>query len=453
MKPSNVMSSLTASGSDVSRRRLLKRVMSAGAGVAGVGLMAPDLHAEPTQSQDTQTNIARATRGMPAPKIKDVTFIDAFSVVKVTTDQPGLYGYGEAAVPARAKLVKTAVLEYLKPLVIGRSVDRIEETWQFLFLSSYYKNDHVQNSAIAGICDALWDIKGRQAGMPIYQLIGGKCRDAAEVYMHVRVPKFEPALIAEAALQLYTERKARNIQIDMFHRDAPIATLDGGMGFDRDVAVHNTMKAFEAFRAKLPATVRLGVDVHSELDPGRALQFAKDAEQFKPWYWVEDIVPTEHHEYFSVIRHQSAVPLSLGELWNNPTEWRPVIEGRLINYFRNHMAHMGGFTPGRRLAAYAENFEVKTGWHAAGCSPIGQMARLTLDVTCPNFGIHEDWPISDRERQVFQGIHEVRDGFAWVSEKPGWGIEIDEAAAAKMPLPTEGDRKQRLRDGSYLPGI
>src|ERR1044071_8516546 len=134
--------------SEVSRRGLLKRVMSAEVGVAGLGAMTPGLHAEPAPSQDTQANIARATRGMPTPKIKDVTFIDAFSVVKVTTDQPGLYGYGEAAVPARAKLVKTALLEYLKPLVIGRSVDRIEETWQFLFISSYYKNDHVQNSAI-----------------------------------------------------------------------------------------------------------------------------------------------------------------------------------------------------------------------------------------------------------------------------------------------------------------
>src|SRR5436190_3711952 len=112
MKPPNAIPSLTFSGSDVSRRRLLKRVMSAGVGVAGLGLMAPDLHAEPTQSQDAQASVARATRGMPAPKIKDVTFIDAFSVVKVTTDQPGLYGYGEAAVPARAKLVKTAGLEY-----------------------------------------------------------------------------------------------------------------------------------------------------------------------------------------------------------------------------------------------------------------------------------------------------------------------------------------------------
>lgn len=454
MKPSNTRSSLTSAGSALSRRRLLKRVMAAGgAGSAAFGIMASDLRAEPTLSQDTQTRIARATNGMPTPKIRDVSFIDAFSVVKVTTDQPGLYGYGEAAVPARAKLVKTALLEYLKPLVIGRAVDRIEETWQLLFFSSYYKNDHVQNSALAGICDALWDIKGRQAGMPVYQLIGGKCRDAADVYMHVRAPKFEAALLAESALKLHTERKARNIQIDMFHRDAPIATLDGGTGFDRDVAVRNTMKAFEAFREKLPPTVRLGVDVHSELDPARALQFAKDAEQFKPWYWVEDIVPTEHHEYIRVIREQSFVPLSLGELWNNPTEWRPVIEGRLVNYFRNHMAHMGGFTAGRKLAAFAENFEVKTGWHAAGCSPVGHMARLTLDVTCPNFGIHEDWPISDRERQVFQGIHEVRDGFAWVSEKPGWGIEIDEAAAAKMPLPPEGDRKQRLQDGSYLPGI
>src|ERR1700755_2813972 len=216
------------------RRELLKSLGGAGA----LGLAAPVLQA--------QEQVAKATRGMATPKIKDISVIECepagtrLTVVKITTDQDGLYGYGCATFTQRADLVKPAVEKYLKPFLLGKTTDRIEDIWQSCYDSSYWKNGPVLNNALSGVDQALWDIKGRQAGMPVYQLVGGKCRDAAEVYMHVRVPKFEPALIAEAALKLYTDRKARNIQIDMFHRDAPIATLDGGMGFDRDVAVHNT---------------------------------------------------------------------------------------------------------------------------------------------------------------------------------------------------------------------
>ena len=178
------------------RRAMLKAAMLGG-GAAVASLFGGSLaDAAPTpREQDGQEKFERATRGMPAPRIKDVSVIEVggggnndSTVVKVTTDQAGLYGYGCATTTfpgGRSKLVKAAVEQYLKPLVMGRTTDRIEQIWQLCYMSSYYKNDNVQNCAIGGVCDALWDIKGRQAGMPVYQLVGGKVRDAADIYLHV----------------------------------------------------------------------------------------------------------------------------------------------------------------------------------------------------------------------------------------------------------------------------
>src|SRR6266436_858722 len=169
----------------IKRRSLLKSI----AGAGFVGLTAPLLRAEERAS--------RATRAVPAPRIKDISVIECqpagvrLTVVKITTDQDGLYGYGCATFTQRADLVKPAVEKYLKPFLLNKTTDRIEDIWQSCYDSSYWKNGPVLNNALSGIDQALWDIKGRQAGMPVYQLVGGKCRDAVDTYVHADGAEFQ----------------------------------------------------------------------------------------------------------------------------------------------------------------------------------------------------------------------------------------------------------------------
>src|SRR5579862_3225775 len=278
------------------RRAMLKAAMlSGGAAVAGL-FAGPLAEAAPTRKeQDGQEKFERATRGMPAPVIKDVTVIETggggnndSTVVKVTTDQPGLYGYGCATTTfpgGRSKLVKVAVEQYLKPLVIGRTADRIEQIWQLCYMSSYYKNDNVQNCAISGVCDALWDIKGRQAGMPVYQLVGGKVRDAADIYLHVFLAAQDTnQKLIESSMKL-VDGGCRNLLIAMFIRDGATNNAygqpkfdDGSIPFDRDKEIAKVLSAFETFRKQMPSEIGLGIDVHSLLDSIRATEFCKDVE-------------------------------------------------------------------------------------------------------------------------------------------------------------------------------
>jgi mannonate dehydratase len=451
------------------RRALLKcALMGGGAVLAGLGRSGVNVAAE--KEQATQQTFERATRGMPAPRIKDVKVIDVgggnlnnVTVVKVITDQPGLYGYGEASLTApggRSKLVRTMVEQYLKPLVVGRRADNIESVWQACYMASYYKNDQAQNTAIAGVCDALWDIKGRQAGMPVYQLVGGKGREAAEAYRHSRAANLDPKQLIENC-RVLASQGMRNIQVDVFTRDAFTKTAagapkldDGKEPFDRDLELRKLRLALETFRNDVSKEIRLGIDVHSLFDTTRALQFCKDSEELKPWYWIEDPISVDAQMYLRIIRQHTTTPLAFGELWNNPAEWRPLIEERLIDYIRHHVSHVGGFTAARKIAVLAENFQVRTGWHGAPMSPVGHVINLTLDLTCSNFGIHEDMgDYPDVIRNVFDGGKTIRNGYAWLlNDKPGWGVEIDEAAAAKLPITSEPPTGPRLPDGTYIDG-
>src|SRR6185312_11026193 len=161
----------------MNRRNLLKLV---GAGAVAAG----------SREALAQAQVAKATRAMPAPKIKDIQVIATapaglrLTVVKIITDQDGLYGYGCGTFTQRADLVNAAVERYLKPFLIGHPTDRIDDIWQACYNSSYWRNGPVLNNAISGVDQALWDIKGRQAGMPVYELVGGKCREAAACYSH-----------------------------------------------------------------------------------------------------------------------------------------------------------------------------------------------------------------------------------------------------------------------------
>jgi mannonate dehydratase len=428
---------------------------------AGMAAMAPRFAAAEAQA-------ASATRGMPQPRIKDISVIECqpqgvrLTVVKITTDQDGLYGYGCATFTQRADLVKPAVERYLKPLLLNRTTDRIEDIWQSCYNSSYWRNGPVLNNAISGIDQALWDIKGRQANMPVYQLAGGKCREAADCYGHASGPDF-PQVVDNA--KKYMAQGFRHVRVQVGlpglagygsqHAGAsPIKSLISGPIYDPEYDLRRSLKLLEICRTQLGPEVQLLHDMHERFTPNEAVQFCKEAEQYH-MFFMEDPLSPENIAYFRQIRQNCATPIAMGELFNSPHEWRPLIEERLIDYIRCHLSQMGGFSPARKIAILAEQFGVKTAWHGPGdVSPVGHMANVTLDLVSHNFGIQEYSPFNERTQTIFQGCPEMRDGYLWVSERPGWGIEIDEKEAAKAPF-VEGGLNGgwgviRLPDGTVI---
>lgn len=426
------------------RRRLLELVSSGALG----GVMSP-------RELAAQERIARATRGMPSPRIKDVSVIatapasSRLVVVKVTTDQDGLYGYGCATFTQRADLVGPAVEKYLKPFLAGKPADRIDDTWQACYNSSYWRNGPVLNNAISGVDQALWDIKGRQAGLPVYQLLGGKCREAADCYGHASGAEI-PQVIESA--RRWIERGFRHVRVQIgvpgmagYGAGGPssaVTKLHDSPVYEPAAYVRRALKLLEECRKQLGDEIELLHDVHERVSPTQAVQFAKDVERFK-LFFLEDPLAPEDIAWFRQIRAQCATPLAMGELFNSPHEWTPLISERLIDYIRIHVSQAGGLTPCRKIAALGEIFGVKTAWHGPGdVSPVGHAANVALDLACYNFGIQEYSPFTEALQEVFRGCPVMKDGYLYASEAPGWGIEVDERAAKKYPF-----REQRLNGG------
>ena len=402
-------------------------------------------------------------RGTPTPKIKDVSVIATepagvrLVVVKIQTDQDGLYGYGCATFTQRAELVVEAVNRYLKPLLVGRSTDAIEDLWYAMYNSSYWRNGPVLNNGISGVDQALWDIKGRQAGMPVYELLGGKCRRGAMIYSHASGREI-PETLDQARKIMARGIKAVRLQVGIPGMAAyGAATAAGAAGtanleprddvFEPEPYVRRTLQLFEAGRKELGAEIELLHDVHERVPPRLAVQFAKDMEQFR-LFFLEDALSPENIAYFRQIRANCATPLAMGELFNNPHEWNGLIRDSLIDFIRLHISQAGGLTPCRKIAAMAEAFEVRTAWHGPGdVSPVGHCANVTLDLVCHNFGIQEWTFPNEALQEVFVGYPVVKDGYAYANERPGWGIEIDERMAAKYPYGAETGSRKTLNGG------
>jgi len=396
-------------------------------------------------------------RATPSPKIRDIQVIATapaglrLVVVKVITDQAGLYGYGCGTYTQRADLVVAAVEKYLKPFLVGKPADRIDDTWQACYNSSYWRNGPVLNNAISGVDMALWDIKGRQAGMPVYQLLGGKVREAADCYGHASGAEI-PQIIESA--RSFMERGFRHVRVQI-----GVPGMDGygaGRAGVRPPALHNgplfepaayirrALKLFEECRKQLGDEIELLHDVHERVSPTQALKFCKDVEQFRLFFFEDPFSP-EDIAWFRITRQQCATPIAMGELFNSPHEWTPLIAERLIDYIRIHVSQAGGLTPCRKIAAMGEMFGVKTAWHGPGdVSPIGHACNVALDLSCWNFGIQESYNFPERVREVFSGCPELKNGYYYATEAPGWGIEVNEKAAAKYPFGygESGQRKE-----------
>ncbi|GIX07948.1 MAG: starvation-sensing protein RspA [Candidatus Poribacteria bacterium] len=374
-------------------------------------------------------------------------------VVKVITSEPGLYGVGCATFTQRFHAVVTAIEKHLKPFLLGRDVSRIEEIYRMATVHSYWRNGPVLNNAISGVDQALWDIKGKLAGMPVYDLLGGKCREAAAVYGHAGGRTPEEVL---ESVYRFRERGYRYIRVQLGPyggRPSKSVRPEGapeGAYYDPREYMRNTLRMLEYVRNAVGDEVELLHDVHERLHPIDAVLFAKEVERFR-LFFLEDPLAPEDLEWFENIRQQCATPIAMGELFNHPREWQPLIAGRLIDFIRMHVSQMGGITPARHVAAFAHMYGVRTAWHGPGdTSPVGHAANLHLDLWAPNFGVQEWCGFPDHVYEIFPGLPEVRDGYMYPNDRPGLGIDVNEELAARFPCRDEVEfwTQARLPDGS-----
>jgi mannonate dehydratase len=375
------------------------------------------------------------------------------AIVKVMTSEPGLYGVGCATFTQRIHAVAAALERHLKPFLLGRDVARIEEIWQMSMVHGYWRNGPVLNNAISGVDQALWDIKGKQAGMPVHDLLGGKVRDGAHVYVHAAGTT---AADVTDRVREFVADGYRFVRIQQgFYGGTggavprPEGAADGAY-FDPAAYRRETLAMMEHVRNEVGPEVELLHDVHERLAPVDAVAFAKDVEPFR-LFFLEDLLAPEDLAWFERVRARCATPLAMGELFNHPLEWRTVTERRLVDFLRMHVSQMGGITPARKAADMAHSYGLRTAWHGpADTSPVGHAANLHLDLWSPAFGVQEWYRPSELDYEMFPGLPEVRDGYLYGNDRPGLGIDIDETLAAEYPVIDEVERwtQARLPDGS-----
>ena len=390
-------------------------------------------------------------------------------VVKVETNQPGLVGLGCATFAYRHLAVKCLIEEYLKPLVVGRDVHGIEELWQLMHQNAYWRNGPIENNAISGIDMALWDIKGKLANMPLYQLLGGKCREAVPIYRHA-----DGKDIHELCdnIQKYREQGITHIRCQSggyggggyghAPSSAPLNALPG-IYLDSRKYMRDTVQMFDDIRSRIGFDIELCHDVHERLKPADAIRFAQNLEKFE-LFFLEDAIALEEGEWLRQLRDKTSTPLAQGELFNHPFEWRTIISERLIDFIRVHLSQVGGITPARKLQLFAEQYGVRTAWHGPGdMSPLAHAANIHIDLASRNFGLQE-WSGTeppnfviqklkgprDALLEVFPGLPEFKQGFVYANDKPGLGVDLNEQEAAKYPCESGITTwtQTRLSDGS-----
>jgi len=423
------------------RRELIKN-LGFGATLGALGVLSkPDPAVAQTYSQ--------ATKGLPPLKITKVKAILTapqgirLCVVKVETSEPGLYGLGCATYNQRPLPVAVAVDEYLDPFAKGRDVDNIEDMWQNAYTSSYWRNGPVMNNALSGLDQALWDIKGKRANIPVYQLLGGKCRFAVDCYTHCSGRNFEQLT---ESVRKAIDKGFRHIRIQLGGYGSPHLSkepdfkeanfgLPNDSHMDARPYLNSTPKMFENIRNEFGDDVELLHDIHERVPPIQAINLVKELEKYRPFF-IEDPFPPEANGYFKMLRQQTCVPIAMGELFNNPHEWVGLMSERLIDFIRVHISQVGGLSVARKIAALGEWFDVRSAWHGPGdVSPVGHAANAHLDLAISNFGIQESVNFSEKTQEVFSGCPIIKDGYMYVNEAPGWGVDIDESLAAKFPLP------------------
>jgi mannonate dehydratase len=427
---------------------------------------------QPGTKQNAYGNTVNSPKqtGLPPLKITDVRVIVTcpdrnYVLVKILTSEPGLYGVGDATLNGRELSVATTLEKHIAPLLIGRDPEEIEDTWQYLYRGPYWRGGPVQMTALAGVDLALWDIKGKRAGMPVYQLLGGRTRLGAMAYTHASGKDFTEV---EEAVHRAIERGFKcvraqvaipglagtygtsvlKISEEIAGRVPDQAGLPATEVFEPAPYLRTVPRLFEHLRKKLGDEVELLHDVHEKLGPIDAARLAKELEPYH-LFFLEDPLRPEHKDSFRLIREHSTTPIAMGELFNSLWDCVPLIKDQLIDYIRCDLGHIGGITAARKVATLAELFQVKTAWHGPGdIAPPTHAANVHVDISIPNFGVQEMVFFPEVAREVLPGGPEFKDGYMVVSDAPGLGTDLNEEAAKKYPYKRAYLPTARRKDGS-----
>lgn len=356
-------------------------------------------------------------------------------VVRVETDA-GISGLGCATFQFRPTLVQAAVEEYLKPFLLGKDANHIEDLWAAMYYNSYWRNGPVLNNAIAGVDMALWDIKGKRAHMPLYQLWGGRARTAIPAYTHAVADTYEALC---SAIDDYLDQGYRFIRVQLgfyggnpTHLAAPNDPIDGSY-FDPEQYIETHLNLFQQLFDRYGSAFQMLHDVHERLSPAQAIRFAKGAEPYNLLF-LEDIVSLEHLDQMDRIKAMTSTPLATGELFNNPREWIDLLRNRSCDYLRIHVSQIGGITPALKVAHTAETMGVRIAWHTpSDISPIGLAVNTHLNIHLRNAAIQENIDIPANTRRVFEQTPAVRHGYVYPIDADGIGVSFDEVAARAFP--------------------
>ena len=355
-------------------------------------------------------------------------------IVKVETDE-GVYGIGEAGmapqIPATMK-----VLDYYAGWLVGRDPGDIEGLWQELFRYTRRKEGIILISAISGIDMALWDIKGKALGVPVWQLLGGKAREKVLLYSHVQGPNIEATCAkAQSAVEA-------GFPMVRFGFDDP----EGEDGFDASRAIRHTVRLAEAVRRTVGDSIEMSVDVHQRLSPARAVDFCRAVAPVGLLF-VEDPVRTEDPLIYRQLRSRVSTSIATGEVLYSKWQFRPIIEDELADYLRIDLALIGGFTEARKVAAMGEAHYLDVVPHCAR-GPLLEQATLHFSTATPNIAFQEHTGGPSWWNDVLPGLSNFNTGYALPPDKPGLGIDFVEEEAKRHPFIQREMPRWRKTDGS-----
>ncbi len=384
-----------------------------------------------------------------------------FVTLKLTTDD-GLTGLGDATLNGRELAVVSYLRDHIAPLLIGLDPHRIEDTWQYLYRGAYWRRGPVTMAAIAAVDVALWDIKGKVAGLPLYQLLGGASRDRLLAYGHAS-GQDTPELLDSVRARLAEGYRAVRIQTGIPSLKAVYGVHTKGADsapvphqqarplvedWDTRSYLSHMPGVFETVRHEFGPELPLLHDAHHRLTPLQAAQLGKDLEPYR-LFWLEDCTPAENQDALRLVRQHTTTPLAIGEVFNTIHDYQTLLTDQLIDYVRSAVTHFGGVTPLRKLFDLAAVHQIKSAVHGPeDISPVGMAAALHLDLAIHNFGIQEYSGHSPLAGEVFQHAYTFADGHLHPGEAPGIGVDMDESLAEKYPYEAAYLPVNRLHDGT-----